>query len=800
MTQPNLPTIRRDYLILALVAAATLLWEVLVTRICALRLAFHYGFLIVSNGLLGLGAAGSLLFAIRDRIKGREELWLRRFLWLSAISMPLSYLWMVRFPIDPDVRFGDLSAALPFLFYNLGAAVPFATGGLVIGLLLARHAERIHRAYCADLLGAAAGALSCPLLLWGFGAGGAGCVASALLFGAVFMAYEPHASTKFLRGLGAAAMVGCLAFVLVSPSAESWLPIPSSNEIRLARGQEVRLGTDKVYSRWSALSRVDVYQVQEDERSMFMPGRAVTEHPEKQLFIAQDSSSGTFMHDFSGTPEGRVNLTRSLYSLGTTVLGAKSVFIIGAGGGCDLWGAHEGGAQRIKAVELNRQIVDLHRDVFASYSADLLDKPEVELVHGEGRAALIREEERFDLLQMSGIDTWTALASGAYMLAENFLYTSDAVHDMFSILKPGGAVQLTRLSGDVEVLRLLGTVHEAWQGVGSGAFEDCVAVIHAADFAAVLCRREPFTQDQLGRLQSYLDNAGMDASYFPGKRLGGVVEALVVEPDKRAFQASAPSRIDPVGDDRPFFFHFTRFTDWASAKELIHAPASQVQGNPLFMVVQLGFAVLMSALLLGLPLLGKKKRPKGQGPRLATLGYFLSLGLGFIFIEVTLMQELVLIVGHPVFSIVITLTAILIATGIGSLVSARWFGHAQAPFWLVPAALLLLVSGWNEMGPEIVRFAGHLPSGLRLLVGGLVVVPFGLVLGVPFSHGIALLSKSSPELVPWAWAINAAGTVIGAVLAAIASMELGFSNVLLAGAACYVVALWAQQGLNRKLT
>jgi hypothetical protein len=232
-------------------------------------------------------------------------------------------------------------------------------------------------------------------------------------------------------------MAGCLAFVLVSPSAESWLPIPSSNEIRLARGQEVRLGTDKVYSRWSALSRVDVYQVQEDERSMFMPGRAVTEHPEKQLFIAQDSSSGTFMHDFSGTPEGRANLTRSLYSLGTTVLGAKSVFIIGAGGGCDLWGAHEGGAQRIKAVELNRQIVDLHRDVFASYSADLLDRPGVELVHGEGRAALIREEERFDLLQMSGIDTWTALASGAYMLAENFLYTSDAVHDMFSILKPG---------------------------------------------------------------------------------------------------------------------------------------------------------------------------------------------------------------------------------------------------------------------------------------------------------------------------------------------------------------------------
>ncbi|MAE46733.1 MAG: hypothetical protein CMJ86_07560 [Planctomycetes bacterium] len=795
MTQVNSSSIRRDFLILALAAAATLLWEVLVTRICALRLAFHYGFLIVSNGLLGLGAAGSLLFALRTRIQGREDLWLRRFLWLSALSLPLAYLWMVRFPIDPDVRFGTMGAALPFLFYNLGAALPFATGGLVIGLLLVRHGSRIHKAYCADLLGAAVGALSCPLLLWWVGAGGAGCVAAAIFFGALVLAYGPHSISQVIRGRALVPWVGFLGLIILTPSAERLLPIPSSNEVRLARGQEVRLGEKKVYSRWSALSRVDVYQVEPEERSMFMPGRKVTGYPEEQLFIAQDSSSGTFMHDFSGSPEGRANLSRSLYSLGTTVLGAKSVFIIGAGGGCDLWGALEGGATRIKAVELNRQIVDLHESVYSGYSEDLLNEPGVELVHAEGRAALIREEERFDLLQMSGIDTWTALASGAYMLAENFLYTSDAVRDMFAVLNQGGSVQLTRLSGDVEVLRLLGTVHDAWQEVGSGAFEDCVAVVHAADFAAILCRREPFTRGQLDRLLVYLADAGMDASYFPGQRVGGLVEELVLAQDKPAFQAGASARIDPVGDDRPFFFHFTRFTDWASARELIDAPASQVQGNPLFMLIQLAFALVMSVLLLGLPLLGKRRA--SGGPRLAVLGYFLSLGLGFIFIEVTLMQELVLIVGHPVFSIAITLTAILIATGVGSLISRRWFCHARAPFWLVPAALLLLVVAWNEMGPEIVRFAGHLPSGLRLMMGGLVVVPFGLVLGIPFSHGIALLHKSGPDLVPWAWAINAAGTVLGAIIAAIGSMELGFSNVLLAGAACYLLALVAQQGLAR---
>jgi hypothetical protein len=113
--------------------------------------------------------------------------------------------------------------------------------------------------------------------------------------------------------------------MILTPSAERLLPIPSSNEVRLARGQEVRLGQKKVYSRWSALSRVDVYRVEPEERSMFMPGRKVTAYPEEQLFIAQDSSSGTFMHDYSGSPEGRANLSRSLYSLGTTVPGVGAI-------------------------------------------------------------------------------------------------------------------------------------------------------------------------------------------------------------------------------------------------------------------------------------------------------------------------------------------------------------------------------------------------------------------------------------------------------------------------------------------
>ncbi len=780
----------RDFAVLALVAAATLLWEVLVTRLCALRLAFHYGFLIVSNGLLGMGAAGSLLFALRPRIAAAPDRWLARFAIAALVSLPLAHLWMVRFPIDPDLRVDSLASLPSFVLYNLGAALPFLTGGLVIGHLLTVHAGRIHRAYAWDLAGAAVGAVLCPLLLWSLGAAGASACATALLAAGAVLAVDGARLRRLVGGVGVLALAA-------APVAEQALPVPSSNEIRYKRGQRVRLGDEKVYSRWSALSRVDVYRVAPEERGMFMDGPVVADHPEEQLFITQDSSAGTFLHDFTGTPEGLANLRLSLYGLGAEVLAAESVFVIGAGGAADLWGAVEGGARRVKAVELNRQIVDLHEDVFAERSRALLERPGVEIVHAEGRAALLRETERFDLLQMSGIDTWTALASGAYMLAENFLYTVEALGDMFAVTGPEGAIQVTRLSGEVEVLRLLGVVHEAWRRVSTARFEECVAVVHAGDFASVLCRKVPFTAEQLARLEAYVERAGMGLDHGPGRVRGGVVEAFVRADDKAAFQASVPSRIDPVFDDRPYFFHFNRFLDWAGARELLNAPASQVQGNPLFVLVQLAVAALLSALLLLLPLRGRARVEAGA-PIGAALGYFLAVGVGFVAIEVTLMQELTLLVGHPVHSITVTLASILVATGLGSFLTRRSFARADAPFLAVPIALAVLAIAWNGLGPDLVRWGAAQETPVRLVLGALVVAPFGLVLGVPFAHGIALLERRAPSLVPWAWAINAAGTVVGSIVTALASMELGFSVVLLAGVACYLGAWLARASLQQR--
>ena len=305
---------------------------------------------------------------------------------------------------------------------------------------------------------------------------------------------------------------------------------------------------------------------------------------------------------------------------------------------------------------------------------------------------------------------------------------------------PEGAIQVTRLSGEVEVLRLLGVVHEAWRRVSTARFEECVAVVHAGDFASVLCRKVPFTPEQLARLEAYVERAGMGLDHGPGRVRGGVVEAFVRADDKAAFQASVPSRIDPVFDDRPYFFHFNRFLDWAGARELLNAPASQVQGNPLFVLVQLAVAALLSALLLLLPLRGRAGGGRGADRRGARL--LPRRGVGFVAIEVTLMQEPTLLVGHPVHSITVTLASILVATGLGASSRGAPLRARTPPSRRCPSRWRSWPSRGTAWGRPV-RWERRRDS-VRLVLGALVA-PFGLVLGVPFAHGIALLRAAGAE-------------------------------------------------------
>lgn len=781
-------TTPRAALSIALIAAGTLVYEILLTRVSALRLAFHFSFLVVSNALFAVGVAGAILTLARSKTVGREREWARRASAMFACALPLTYAFLLKWPVPAHFRLDDVGATLSLAAFNAAAAIPFVFGGAAIGLILQGGAKDVHRIYAADLLGAALGCFATPFALWQTGAGGTLCIAVALGFLGT-LTLSDRARGRNIAAAFAALTLACTPFL------DSRFPVPSKTELQLTPETTFVAGDERIASRWSALSRIDVDRVPEDERSLFLrPPNVPMPRPEAQAFLMQDGSAGTYIHDYTGTPEGLEGLKLSLYSLGCRVLGPKKVFIIGAGGGDDLWAAKANGAEKIKAVELNRAVIQVHTELFPEYSRGLLEDPNVEIVHAEGRAALLREEDRYDLLQMSGIDTWTALQSGAYMLAENFLYTRDAIRDMFEVLGPEGAVQITRFSGDREALRLLATIRSVHDEVGSGAFSDCVAVVPAGSFSSILAKKTPFTRDEIMRLDEFLEDSGAPVDAHPKRTVSTNLEAFARSADPAAFLALIPYDLSPVSDDRPYFFHFHRWNDLGEARATIDDPMVVTQGNPLFLLGQLGLGVGLALLLLVPTLLfalrGSTHPHRGR-QALAAFGYFGGIGAGYIVLQIALIQKLVLLVGHPLHSVTVTLFTMLLSTGLGAWASRRAF-HADAPasrLWIVPVGLAVHLTAFSLVSSDLVRWAVPLPDAARFAVAAATVMPIGLLLGIPFSFGIAAAESKSPALVPWAWAANAATTVVGSILAVIVSINFGFDAVFGFGVVLYSIAV-----------
>lgn len=785
--------------VIATVSASMLMWEILLTRICALRLLFHFGFLVVSNCLLGIGASGALVYVLVERLRPQGRRWIQRACLAYALSLVLAYLGLVHFPIPPTFSLvgADVTESLlRFAGFNFVAAVPFFFAGTAVGLVLTLHADDVNRVYAFDLLGAGIGCLATPFLLWQLGAGGCLLVLALLgLLGAGIAAPREGRA----RAWGAVALAIVAGGALV-PRADALFPVPSKAMVELTKNLSIAMEGHLSYSRWSVLSRVDLVELDPRLRYMFGLGTrtrlAYPVLPEMKM-ITQDGTAGTGISFLSGRPRAQALVKRSIYALASGMRPGARVFVIGVGGGYDVWGAKLAGARSVRGIELNEQVLRIHRDVLPRYSRELLLDPRIELVVDEGRSALMTDKRSYEVVQMTGIDTWTSLASGAYVLAENYLYTVEAARAMYARLVPDGILQLTRNGLDMEALRLVGNLHAAYSPGTPGRFENSVALLAEGALVTVLAKNGELTAAEIAHVRSFAETEGFRIVYLPGADNPDAVGSYLRAPDKAAFVAAHPRDISPVTDDRPYFFQFTRWSDLLGARSTIDEPTYVSQGNPLFLLTQLALSTLLSLLFVLGPLLvrGRGRAPGRGAGRL--FAYFAGVGLGFIVIEIVLMQKLQLFLGHPLYSLSVTLFSLLVFTGVGSMASERWLAEPSARALAVPVVLAMLLGGFVLGYPALVEAGAALGTAARIATAIALLAPLGLVLGVPFAYGIRLVRLHAPDAVPWAWSINACATVIGSVLGAIASMSAGFTIALVLAAAIYLLAFAAIAPLSR---
>ena len=765
---------------IAAVSAALLMTELALTRIFSVTMYYHFAFLAISIALFGLSASGVFVYVMRGRLAsaGTREL-LAGGAIVHAIATVVALAFLVR--IRVGLNYSPLNLALMLAIYAL-AALPFFTGGAVISLAFTRLTERINVVYASDLLGAAAGCLALIPLLNALGAPGVVLTAAALSLGAA-VCFAPAGWRRHAAAAG-------LAIFTLSAGAQATGTAPF--DVVATKGHE----DDRIlFSKWNSFSRIGVYDREHGEWSL---SPRYTGARGNSLFMDIDSAASTPILDGrAGPPEYlRYELTALAYHL-VERPGGFSALVIGPGGGRDLQSALLFGARQVDGVEINPIIArDVMLTRFREYSGGVYADPKVTIHVDDGRSFVRRSDARYDVIQASLVDTWAATAAGAYTLTENSLYTTEAFGEYIDHLSDEGFLTITRWVFDG--LRLVSLAQAACAERGLDASRH-LAIVRFDRIATFLLKKTPFSEDDSRRLADLADELGFSVLYAPDieaapphedpvemQRTGTSAQdyrRLLLAPDRSRFIAEYPLDIAPTTDDRPFYFHATRLRNQLD----VAFGRSMLFGNGLSALMTLmGISALLVLLFIVGPLIVSARPAAGWG---RWLMYFGALGAGFMLLEVALLQRFVLLLGHPVYSLTVTLFSLLLGTGLGSFLSRRVpAGRVKA----VAMRMLLAVAAVAVLAalllPRMIDLAIAWPLPLRVLVAATLLVPIGIVLGIPLPAGMRLVAGHRPEIVPWGWGMNGAFSVVGATVAVFVAMNWGFSVTLSIAGLVYATA------------
>jgi hypothetical protein len=411
----------------------------------------------------------------------------------------------------------------------------------------------------------------------------------------------------------------------------------------------------------------------------------------------------------------------------------------------------------------------------------------------DGRSYLTRTTERFDVIQASLVDTWAATGAGAYTLTENTLYTVEAFRDYLDHLADAGVLSVTRWVFDG--LRLVSLAQAACASRGCDPRSQLIIVQHDK-VATFLLKKTPFSQDEIGAIREAAARHDFTILYAPGAADTDNDNArLITAGDREGFYDSYPQDIRPTTDDRPFFFHTTKLADQFQ----VAFGRSMLFGNGLSaLLTLLGISTALVVLFVVGPLaVSGGHLPEGWPGWLA---YFGALGAGFMLIEVSTLQRFVLLLGHPVYSLTVTLFSLLLGTGAGAWASRR-ISDAALPSVASAGLVAIAAAGvvYALAVPQFVLWAIPLSRPLRIAAAIALLMPTGVVLGIPMPAGIRLLSARAPQMVSWAWGMNGALSVVGATLAIFIAMNWGFTTTMFVASAAYLVAFAALQSLKGRL-
>jgi hypothetical protein len=791
---PAPPAGRTVYAGLFLVTLATIMYEIALTRIFSVTMWYHFAFVAISVAMFGMTVGALIVYLRPDRFPVERT---DRSLGLSAllfgVAIVLSLVTQLAVPFAAGM---SLLGMYIVVFTYLIVAVPFVFSGICVTLALTRFPRQLPTLYGVDLLGAAAG---CVLVILALDVtdGPTTVVATSLIACAAAAVFLTTTGGVWLRGAALVATIVLAAFVAVNS-------LRIVEQASLLRVEWVK-GTYEprpLFEKWNSFSRVSVVGDPTQRVTPIGWGLSSTYRSERgvhQLGILIDAAAGTALTGFDGRLEDVEHLKYDITNAPHWLRQNARVLVVGVGGGRDVLSALVFEQREVVGVEINGAILDIVNGHFGSFTGHLDRDRRVTFVNDEARSYIARQDQRFDILQISLIDTWAATGAGAFVLSEHSLYTTEAWALFLDRLTPRGLLSVSRFYFDPrpdEMYRVTSLAVAALNRRGvSRPREHMMIVRHAtgADgrraplgVATLLVSPTPLSARDVEVVERVAGRLQFDVVLSPRHAATPAFEAITGGRDLPAFYARFPVNIAPPTDDSPFFFHTLRLKDvfdgalWRAG---LGGDASNVQAVWVLGVLLLTVIGLTAlGIIVPLVLTTDRRALTGTTPLFV---FFAGIGFGFMLVEVSQMQRLIVFLGHPTYGLSVVLFAMLASSGLGSLVMGRLRGlRAAVPL----AALVTALAVFGAATPWAIRSFEASTTPVRIAIAIGLLLPIGFLMGMAFPLGMRAATMRAPVLAPWLWGINGATSVCASVVAVAISLHWGIAASFWAGVACYVVA------------
>ena len=778
------------YVGIFVIAFATLVVEITLTRLLSVITWYHLAFFAVATAMLGMTAGATRIYLKpglfrRERVEEQAGRACLHF----AYSVPLSVIVLCLIPLELRQ---NAAFVIALLIATLACALPFYFSGTALSLLLTKHWLPVGKLYASDLVGAS---LGCLFVLFGLEAfdalsllilaGALGALAAALML----------RDQRFRRMRRRAMIVfGVLIAVgLLNTSPYGIRPVFVKARVEADR--------NPIYEKWNSFSRVMVYKGQIGPPHLWGPSPLLPSGIEVfQHHMNIDGMAGTDLRRFRNL-EDIDHLRYDITNLAYYLRPEGKVCVIGVGAGRDIQSALLFGHTDILGVELNPIFINLLRGRFRDV-AGIASQPGVRLVVDEARSYLTRSRETFTIMQMSLIDTWAATGAGAFSLSENGLYTVEAWKVLLSRLSDDGIFTVSRwhyVRELGETGRVVSLAVAALFEIGAAEPSKHMALVVSHNISTLLITRAPFGEADIAQLKKTCSDLGFKVAILPGENvinetLWDIVSAKSMDDLVRITKATQLN-YEPPTDNSPYFFNMLRPNLQAlkSAVTRNKAPGGVVGGNLIATATLVALLLCLSALAAVTIIVPLWLRSRSERKLLASAGalwagglYFSLIGAGFMLLEIALIQRLSVYLGHPIYALGVLLFTLIASTGLGSYLSEHLPLSRRPWMFVCSLAVAVIIVVLNLTLGKAIAATIAISTLKKIFVSIAVIAPVGVILGFFFPTGMRLFRLVSEENLPWFWALNGVFGVLCSALAVFISIFFGISTNFYVAACCYL--------------